>query len=87
MEANGAPKLSCKYRMERLRKTYLIKDTRGIIDAIMWRHQQRTKNQGYPLQLRSSVELPGVDTNILDPRDTCKTLVGSKSKRPCTEIR
>ena len=57
--------------MERNRKTYLHKDTRGIIDAILNGDILKAPTKKIPyFNIEVPTELPGVDTNILDPRDT-----------------
>ena len=58
--------------MERNRKTYLsIKDTRGIIDAILNGDINNAPTKTIPyFNFEVPTELNGVDTKILDPRDT-----------------
>ena len=56
--------------MERNRRI-TIKDTRGIIDAILNGDIRKAPTKKIPyFNLEVPTELPGVDTNILDPRDT-----------------
>ena len=53
------------------RKTYLIKDTRGIIDAILSGAILDAPTKKIPyFNFEVPTELPGVDPAILDPRDT-----------------
>lgn len=57
--------------MERNRKTYPIKDTRGIIDAILNGAINKAPTKTIPyFNFEVPTELTGVDTGILDPRDT-----------------
>ncbi len=52
-------------------KRISIKDTRGIIDAILDDSIASAPTKEIPMfNLTVPTELPGVDTNILDPRDT-----------------
>jgi len=52
-------------------KRISIKDTRGIIDAILNGDILNAPTKKIPyFNLEVPTELPGVDTNILDPRDT-----------------
>ena len=52
-------------------KRISIKDTRGIIDAILNGEINKCETKVLPyFNLEIPVELQGVDTNILDPRDT-----------------
>ena len=52
-------------------KRISIRDTRGIIDAILNGSIDRCETRKIPyFNLEVPVELAGVDTNILDPRDT-----------------
>ena len=52
-------------------KRISIKDTRGIIDAILSGDINNCKTKKLPyFDLEIPLELNGVDTNILDPRDT-----------------
>ena len=70
-------------------KRISIKDTRGIIDAILNGDILNAPTKKIPFfNFEVPTELPGVDTNILDPRDTYADAaeLGDKSKRSCTEI-
>ena len=71
MEANGAKAYLVNTGWNGTGKRITIKDTRGIIDAILNGDilQAPTKKIPY-FNLEVPTELPGVDTNILDPRDT-----------------
>ena len=70
-ESQRSEGLPGKYRMERNRKTYLIKDTRGIIDAILNGDILNAPTKTLPyFNVEIPTELPGVDPAILDPRDT-----------------
>ena len=52
-------------------KRISIKDTRGIIDAILDGSILKAETKAIPyFNLAVPTELPGVDTNILDPRNT-----------------
>jgi phosphoenolpyruvate carboxykinase (ATP) len=52
-------------------KRITIKDTRGIIDAILNGDIKKAPTKKIPyFDFEVPTELPGVDTNILDPRDT-----------------
>jgi len=52
-------------------KRISIKDTRGIIDAILDGSIEQTDTKHVPyFNLEVPCSLPGVDSNILDPRDT-----------------
>ena len=52
-------------------KRITIKDTRGIIDAILSGDINKAPTKKIPyFDFEVPTELPGVDTNILDPRDT-----------------
>ena len=52
-------------------KRISIKDTRGIIDAILDGSINKAKTKKIPIfDLEVPTSLPGVDENILDPRDT-----------------
>ena len=71
MEANGAKAYLVNTGWNGTGKRITIKDTRGIIDAILNGDilNAPTKNIPY-FNFEVPTELPGVDTNILDPRDT-----------------
>ncbi len=52
-------------------KRISIKDTRGIIDAILNGDILKAETKKIPyFNIEVPTSLPGVDTNILDPRDT-----------------
>ena len=52
-------------------KRISIKDTRGIIDAILDGSIAKADTKNIPyFNFEVPTELPGVDTNILDPRNT-----------------
>ena len=52
-------------------KRISIKDTRAIIDAILNGDVNKTETKIIPIfNLKVPISLPGVNTNILDPRDT-----------------
>jgi phosphoenolpyruvate carboxykinase (ATP) len=52
-------------------KRISIKDTRGIIDAILNGDIEKADTKTIPFfNFEVPTELPGVDTNILDPRNT-----------------
>ena len=57
--------------MERIRKAYLYQNTRGIIDAILNGDINNVPTKKIPyFDFEVPTELNGVDTGILDPRDT-----------------
>ena len=52
-------------------KRISIRDTRGIIDAILNGSINNAPTKTIPMfNFEVPTELPGIDTNILDPRDT-----------------
>ena len=54
-----------------IRKRISIKDTRGIIDAILDGSIDKAPTKNIPIfNLEVPTSLPGVDPKILDPRDT-----------------
>ena len=54
-------------------KAYLIRDTRGIIDAILSGAIDKAPTKQIPyFNFEVPTKLEGVDTGILDPRDTYK---------------
>ena len=71
MEKSGAKAYLVNTGWNGTGKRISIKDTRGIIDAILDGSilKAETKNIPY-FNLAVPTELPGVDTGILDPRDT-----------------
>ena len=71
MEANGAKAYLVNTGWNGTGKRITIKDTRGIIDAILNGDILKAPTKKIPyFNLEVPTELPGVDTNILDPRDT-----------------
>ena len=71
MEANGSKAYLVNTGWNGTGKRISIKDTRGIIDGILDGsiNNVETKNIPY-FNLAVPTALPGVDTGILDPRDT-----------------
>ena len=71
MEASGAKAYLVNTGWNGTGKRITIKDTRGIIDAILGGDIKNapTKTRPY-FNFEVPTELPGVDTGILDPRDT-----------------
>ena len=71
MEANGAKAYLVNTGWDGTGKRISIKDTRGIIDAILNGDIVNAPTKKIPFfNFEVPTELPGVDTNILDPRDT-----------------
>ena len=71
MEMSGAKAYLVNTGWNGTGKRISIKDTRGIIDAILNGDILNAPTKKIPLfDLEVPTELPGVDTNILDPRDT-----------------
>ena len=71
METNGAKAYLVNTGWNGTGKRISIKDTRGIIDAILSGAINEAPTKKIPLfNLEVPTELPGVDPNILDPRDT-----------------
>ena len=71
MEANGAKAYLVNTGWNGTGKRITIKDTRGIIDAILSGDILKAETKKIPLfNLEVPTALPGVDTNILDPRNT-----------------
>ena len=71
MEANGAKAYLVNTGWNGTGKRISIKDTRGIIDAILNGDINKANTKNIPLfNFEGPTELPGVDTNILDPRNT-----------------
>ena len=71
MEANGAKAYLVNTGWNGTGKRISIKDTRGIIDAILDGSINNAPTKKIPLfDFEVPTELPGVDPNILDPRDT-----------------
>ena len=62
-------------------KRISIKDTRGIIDAILSGDINNAPTKKLPVfNFDIPTELPGVDTNILDPRDTYANVADWEAK-------
>ena len=71
MEMNGAKAYLVNTGWNGTGKRSSIKDTRGIIDAILDGSIDNAPTKTIPFfDFVVPTELPGVDTNILDPRDT-----------------
>ena len=71
MEANDAKAYLVNTGWNGTGKRISIKDTRGIIDAILSGDIDKAPTKQIPMfDFTVPTELPGVDTNILDPRDT-----------------
>ena len=71
MEANGAKAYLVNTGWNGTGKRISIKDTRGIIDAILDGSILKAETKTIPhFNLAVPTALPGVDTGILDPRDT-----------------
>lgn len=71
MKANGAKAYLVNTGWNGTGKRITIKDTRGIIDAILNGDILNAPTKKIPyFNFEVPTELPGVDTDILDPRDT-----------------
>ncbi len=71
MEANGARAYLVNTGWNGSGKRISIKDTRGIIDAILNGEIEKAPTKKIPyFDLEVPTQLPGVDPAILDPRDT-----------------
>ncbi len=71
MEKSGAKAYLVNTGWNGTGKRICIKDTRGIIDAILDGSILKAETKTIPyFNLAVPTELPGVDTGILDPRDT-----------------
>ncbi|MFK5857453.1 MAG: phosphoenolpyruvate carboxykinase (ATP) [Bacteroidota bacterium] len=71
MEANNAEAYLVNTGWNGTGKRISIKDTRGIIDAILDGSIEKAPTKFMPIfNLEVPTELPGVDPKILDPRDT-----------------
>jgi len=71
MEANGAEAYLVNTGWNGTGKRISIKDTRGIIDAILSGDIEKAETKLIPIfNLEVPTSLPGVDPKILDPRDT-----------------
>ncbi len=71
MEVSGAKAYLVNTGWNGTGKRISIKDTRGIIDAILDGSIEKADKKSIPyFNFEVPTELPGVDTNILDPRNT-----------------
>ncbi len=71
MEANNAEAYLVNTGWNGTGKRISIKDTRGIIDAILDGSIEKAETKMMPIfNLEVPIALPGVDSAILDPRDT-----------------
>ena len=71
MNASGAKAYLVNTGWNGTGKRISIKDTRGIIDAILNGDIEKASTKKIPyFNFEVPTELPGVDTNILDPRNT-----------------
>lgn len=71
MEANGSEAYLVNTGWNGSGKRISIKDTRGIINAILDGSIEKAETKNIPIfNLEVPTSLPGVDTGILDPRDT-----------------
>lgn len=71
MNASGATAYLVNTGWNGTGKRISIKDTRGIIDAVLSGDIDKAPTKVIPMfNFVVPTELPGVDTNILDPRDT-----------------
>ncbi|MFV0483167.1 MAG: phosphoenolpyruvate carboxykinase (ATP) [Bacteroidales bacterium] len=71
MEAHGAEAYLVNTGWNGTGKRISIKDTRGIIDAILDGSIEKAETKNIPVfNLEVPTSLPGVHDNILDPRDT-----------------
>ena len=71
MEKSGAKAYLVNTGWNGTGKRISIKDTRGIIDAILSGAINEVPTKKIPMfNFEVPTELPGVDTGILDPRDT-----------------
>ena len=71
MEVSGAKAYLVNTGWNGTGKRISIKDTRGIIDAILDGSIEKAGKSSVPyFNFEVPTELPGVDTNILDPRNT-----------------
>lgn len=71
MEQHGAEAYLVNTGWNGTGKRISIKDTRGIIDAILDGSIEKAETKKIPIfNLEVPTALPGVDANILDPRDT-----------------
>ena len=71
MEKSGAKAYLVNTGWNGTGKRITIKDTRGIIDAILSGDINKAPTKTIPMfNFTVPTELPGVDSGILDPRDT-----------------
>ena len=71
MEASGATAYLVNTGWNGTGKRISIKDTRGIIDAILDGSIDKAETKQLPIfDFQIPTALPGVDSSILDPRDT-----------------
>jgi phosphoenolpyruvate carboxykinase (ATP) len=85
MEANNAEAYLVNTGWNGTGKRISIKDTRGIIDAILDGSIEKAKTKTLPIfNLEIPTSLPGVDKGILDPRDTYKD--ASEWNKRATEL-
>ena len=71
MEANGSRAFLVNTGWNGSGKRISIKDTRGIIDAILYGSIEKSETKKIPyFNFEVPTSLPGVDDKILDPRDT-----------------
>jgi phosphoenolpyruvate carboxykinase (ATP) len=81
MEANGTEAYLVNTGWNGSGKRISIKDTRGIINAILDGSIERAETKIIPFfNLEVPTSLPGVETRILDPRDTYKNVDNWHSK-------
>lgn len=81
MEMSGAKAYLVNTGWNGSGKRISIKDTRGIIDAILNGSIKNAPTKQLPIfNLEIPTELAGVDTNILDPRDTYKDVAEWNAK-------
>ena len=88
-KANGAKAYLVNTGWNGTGKRISIKDTRGIIDAILSGDIKNAPTKTIPyFNFEVPTELPGVDTAILDPRDTYADAAewDDKGKRPRRKI-
>ncbi len=81
MEASGAKAYLVNTGWNGTGKRISIKDTRGIIDGILNGDIAKADTKTIPyFNLAVPTELPGVDTGILDPRDTYANVADWEAK-------
>ncbi len=81
MEANGAKAYLVNTGWNGTGKRISIKDTRGIIDAILGGHIEQAETKIIPVfGFEVPTSLPGVDPKILDPRDTYENVADWEAK-------